>query len=205
MTILAQTVVNDARAMLNDADKTRWTDAELLGFLNQGRRDWSAIKPKTWSLTARRTITLSAGCYQTLTGLTGVEDAFALQGVVSNVAANGAMTTVIRPVTRAQLDGYRPSWQSETGTAVQNWFPDEANELAWWVYPAVTGGKIAINVSVTPGAVSLADPACPLDVMATTLMHYILYRAYLRDGEIAQNKSLSDSYLQLFTAAMSGA
>jgi hypothetical protein len=203
MAITALKVVTDARVILNDATGTRWTDAEMLAWINAGRRDMAMLKPALWNQTARRTVTLENGAYQTLTGL-GLADASALVDVLNNVKADGSVGAVIKSIPRAQLDNFRPNWKTETGNAVQNWFKDEASHYAFWIYPAVTGGKIAVNISVAPtDLAALSEQCVPLDVMATTLMHYVLYRAYAKDAEVAQNAALSSQYLQLFTAALS--
>lgn len=204
MSITAQSVVNDARVLLNDIAGARWGNAEMLSWVNAGRRDMAALSPKVWGQLAKRTVTLLAGAYQSLMTLDGVSDAFALVDVMNNATAAGKASTVIKLASRSQLDNYRPGWRSETGTAVQNWFRDEANHFGFWVYPAVSGGKIDINVSVTPADLSaLSEVIAPLDVLATTLMHYLLYRAYAKDAEVAQNAALSQNYLQLFMAGAS--
>lgn len=202
MTILAQKVVTDARLLLNDVSGTRWGDVEMLSWVNAGRRDMAMLKPTVWNQTAKRTVTLENGAYQTLTGL-GLSDASALVDVLNNVNADNSVGAVIKNTTRQQLDGFRPQWKTEVGKEVQNWFKDEASHYAFWTYPAVTGGKIDVNISVAPSDLaSLSEQCVPLDVMATTLMHYVLYRAYAKDSEVAQNAALSSQYLQLFTAAL---
>jgi hypothetical protein len=203
--ITATKVVTDARIILNDVTGTRWGDVEMLSWVNAGRRDMALLKPSVWNQTAKRQVTLGAGCYQTFPSL-GLSDASALIDVLNNVNADNSVAGVIRNTTRVQLDNFRPNWKTETGSVVQNWFKDEASHYAFWVYPAVSGGKIDVNVSVAPTDLSALSEQCvPLDVMATTLMHYVLYRAYAKDAETAQNAALSQSYLQLFTAALSAA
>jgi len=199
MATTGQKVVDDARVILQDAAGTRWADAEMLVWINNGRRDMSLIKPSLWNTLAKRTVTLSAGAYQTIS----LADAYSLVDVMNNATAADAPTTAIIKVQREQLDTFAPSWRAETGAAVQNWFRDEAHHLSFWVYPAVSGGKIHVNVNVTPNSLGALTETCvPLDVMATTLMHYVLYRAYAKDAEIAANAELSKLYLSLFTAAL---
>jgi hypothetical protein len=205
MTITAQKVVTDARIILNDVAGTRWGDAEMLSWVNAGRRDMAMLKPTVWNQTAKRQVTLAAGAYQAFHTL-GLTEASALVDVLNNVNADNSVGTVIKNTTRQQLDSFRPQWKTETGNTVQNWFKDEASHYAFWVYPAVAGGKIDVNISVAPtDLASLTLQCVPLDVMATTLMHYVLYRAYAKDSEVAQNAALSQSYLQLFTAALAAA
>lgn len=200
MGILASAVVNDARIILNDVAGTRYTNPEMLIWVNAGRRDMAALRPSVWNKTAKRTVTLASGAYQKLDEL-GVSDASSLMDVICNVSGT-TPTSTIRLIERSQLDNFKPSWRSETGKEVQHWFKDEANHFGFWIYPSVTGGKIDVNVAVAPVDLGTLEEVCvPIDVLATTLMHYLLFRAYSKEDE-ASAQAKAQAYLQLFTAAL---
>ena len=40
------------------------------------------------------------------------------------------------------------------------------------------------------------------DIFANALINFVLYRAYLKDGEFAGNQQRAGSYYQLFTASL---
>ena len=201
MAITGTVIASRARTILNDVAGTRWTDAEILGWINDGRRDMAALQPKLWGNTAKRTVVLTAGCYQRLNLLAGMADVFALDNVVNNVREDDSAGPVVRPTTRLQMDSFDPGWRSKTGTNVQNWFKDESNHFGFWVYPAVDGGKLDVEVSVSPSDItSLSDVVVPIDVMATTLLNYVMFRAYSKETESEKSVARAASYLQLFTA-----
>jgi hypothetical protein len=97
------------------------------------------------------------------------------------------------------LDSFKPGWRTERGSEVVNWFPDMTNMFAFWIYPTVTGGKLSLNVAVTPAEIpSLSSVVVPLDALFNPLLNYVLHRAYAKDAETAQSAQLSAAYLSLF-------
>ena len=184
-----------ARTLLNDDTGVRWTDAELLRWINDGRREMAALKPKVFGQTSHTTHTLDAGAYQTL-GLTG---AYAIADITRNTSGSA-----VRVVTRESLDTFRPGWVAETGAAVQNWVPDATNPLAFWVFPSVTGASIDVLALVTPPDLpALTSTALPFDQYLTPLTNYVMHRALAKDAEVAANAALSAAYLTLFSTALS--
>lgn len=197
MTILAQQIADRARIIIQDPDKTRFTDAEALTWLNEGRRAVAGIKPQVFGASSELTHTTVAGCKQRLTDGT----AFRLDSVDYNVTSGKA----IRVATKVQLDAFRPDWRSdEAADDAQNWFPDSVDPLAFYLYPAVGSGKsIKVHAYLTPAELaSLAAVALPFDQYEVALTHYVVARFYSKDAEYGGNAQLAQSYLQLFTAAL---
>jgi hypothetical protein len=80
-----------AKIVLNDVVGVRWTDPELLGWINDGRRAIAAVQPEPFNALARRTVTLTAGAYQNLSGNSEFSDMTMLKSVLHNVKADGTV------------------------------------------------------------------------------------------------------------------
>lgn len=200
MTILVSGVLSRVRALANDVAGTRWPDAELLQWVNDGRREMAALMPAVFSVTAKHTVTLVAGNYQEV----AVPNAFAITAITHNINSDFTMGAAIRETSRSAVADFKPLWQSDEGLAVQNWFRDEISPVAFWVYPSVPDGLIAVVLRVTPSELTAtSDVALPFDQFLTPLVNYVLYRVYSKNAEVAQNAQLAAAHLQLFTAAMS--
>jgi len=48
MAVTVQTIIDDARESLNDADKVRWPDAEMLIYLKNGLDTLYQMRPDLW-------------------------------------------------------------------------------------------------------------------------------------------------------------
>lgn len=200
MALTAQHVINRVRAVVNDTTAVRWLDAELLAWVNDGRRELAAYLPGVFSQTANVLHTLAAGCYQTL----AFTNAFAITSVTHNVNSDGSAGEAIRQTSRDTLDTYKAGWLADEGSSVQNWVPDIINPIGFFVYPAVVGGKVLVVARVTPAELAtVSEVALPFDQYLVPLVNYVLHRAYAKDAEVAQNANLSAAYLQLFSAAVS--
>ena len=198
MALLVSAVVLRARTLVNDTTGVRWTDPEMLLWINDGRREMATARPSIFGHGSKLTHALSAGAYQELDASTG---AYAVADIAHNLVG-GQPGPVISLVTKSSLDSFRPGWLQETGNSVQNWVVDPSNPLGFWVYPAVTGGQVAVTAMVTPAELyAMDDVALPFDQYLTTLVNYVLYRAYSKDAEAGANAQIAAAYLQLFSAA----
>lgn len=193
MTITATQVATRARYLLQDASGIRWTDTEILHWINEGRREMARIKPTVFGNGTEVTHTLTAGCRQRIT----TTDAYLIDSINYNVASGKA----IRPTTKDLLDAFKPAWRQDTGTDVQNWFSDETDPLAFWVYPAATG-DIKAHVHISPtDLTALSDTALPFDIYEPALVNYVCAKALAKEDE-AGSLAKAQAFAQLFTAAL---
>lgn len=196
--MLASEISDRARLVLNDADGVRWLDAELLKWINDGQRAVVLVRPD--ACCSNTGLTLAAGTKQTIPS-----DGLRLLDVVRNVDSNGAGGRVVRHVDRDVLDTQNVNWHSETGQAtVKNYVYDNRDPKTFYVYPpATSSARVEIVYAKNPtDCASLSSSLAIADIYADALLNYVLFRAYSKDAEFAQNLTLSGTYLQMFGAML---
>jgi hypothetical protein len=183
-TTTAQSIIDAAAFTLQDEASAQWTRAELLIYLNDGQRDACIVKPDVYTLNAA--VQLVAGTKQALpAGSNG------FVRIARNMGAAGTTPgRVPRQVLLATLDLQSPNWHSEAASAtVMEYLYDERDPKIFYVSPPqpVSGmGYVDLVHYGVPAA--LANEAAVIgldDVLKTALMHYVVYRAYLKEGEFS--------------------
>ena len=178
-TFTAQSILDKAALVLYDTGNTRWSAAELLGWLNDGQREIVALRPDTDPQTA--VVQLAVGTKQSLPA-----DGYTLLTVVRNMGTNG--TTVgaaIREVQRKQLDADSPGWHAENGyNTTDHFIFDPRTPKTFYVYPPSLGANyVELVYASVPADITDVDEITLDDVYANPLLDYVLYRAYSRDFE----------------------
>lgn len=186
--MLASALIAKARIVLQDSSSTRWTDAELLGWLNDGQREVVLIKRDAFTSSATKA--LIAGSKQTTP-----TDAVSLVDVTRNVSSSGVPTgNTVRLIEREFLDSRYPAWHSSSQkAAVIHYVFDQRNPKEFFVYPPNTGaGYVDIVYAKVPPEIASVSGSISLDgIYANGLINYILYRAYSKDAEFAPNQQQS--------------
>lgn len=195
-TITGTQISNRVGILLQDEGSTRWTAAERLGWMNDGRREMAHAKPTIFGSGTEVTHTTTAGNKQTI----GTSGAYSIVSVDSNVSTGKA----IIPCTKVYLDAFRSTWRSDSGTEVQNWFPDEIDQVSFWVYPAVgVGVDLKAHVFITPADLgALTDVALPFDQYEPVLVNYVCYRALAKEDEAGAVQK-AQAFYELFKAGLS--
>lgn len=196
--MLASEIIDRARIVLNDADGIRWLDAEFFKWINDGQRVIALVRPD--SCVANTTLTLVAGSKQTLPA-----DGLRLLDVVRNIAVDGSGARAVRHVDRDVLDTQNPSWHTDTGAQlVKNYSYDNRDPKNFYVYPpALVTSRLELIYSKNPTDVTALGSAIAVaDIYADPLLNYVLYRAYSKDAEFAQNFQLSAGYLGAFNSML---
>ena len=188
MTIAVNNLIDRARLLLQDANKVRWPDSELLGWLNDGQREVVIYKPSANTTTG--THECVAGTRQTL-------PAAALQLIdIPRNTATGGEGRAVRMVERTVLDAEMPRWHvAPKSIDIINYCYDIRTPNTFYVYPpATTTARLEIIYSVAPSDASLGGNINIPDVYANVLIDYMLYRAFAKDSDFAGSAELSASY-----------
>lgn len=196
--MLASEIIDRARVILNDADGVRWLDSEFFKWINDAQRVIALVRPD--SVVSNTTITLAAGTKQTLP-----TEALRLLDVVRNITQANSGGRAVRHVDRDVLDTQNPDWHGDTGTqTIKNYVYDNRDPKTFYVYPpALSTSKLEVIYSKNPTDVTtLANPLAVADIYADPLLNYVLYRAYSKDAEFAQNGNLAASYLGTFNSML---
>lgn len=191
--MLASDIIDRARLVLNDLDSVRWTDAELLKWINDGQRIVATVKID--ASVSNETMNLVAGTKQTLPS-----NALRLLDVVCNIDGSGNSGRAVRPVDRQILDEQTPGWHSSSQSdTIYNWVYDNRDPLHFYVYPpAKSTAKLAVKLAVKPTDVSSTSSSLSvLDTYVDPIFNFVLSRAYAKDAEFSANAELSAAYLQV--------
>ncbi|WXL27757.1 DUF6682 family protein [Ectopseudomonas mendocina] len=205
MTVTVGDVLRRARTILQERSKdgTRWTNKELLDWLNEAYSVVIGIRPGANTVTAE--VTCVAGTRQTIPS--GHER---LLSVLHNTAQQ-AKGLVITPILRAELNAMRPRWHGETPSiAIEHYVFEEDEPRIFYVYPpSATGAKVLVSCSAvpTPHAVAQASTdsteAIRLpDTYGPILLDLVLARAFTKDAEGGANQARANSHLQAAQSAL---
>ena len=192
---------------LQDTTNVRWSEAELLRYINDAQREVVNLRPEASADHAN--VQLSTGTEQAIPDV-----GLRLIKVVRNMSAAGGSATgkrTIRIVEQEILDTLEPDWHDPTvtgeaahTTTVKHYVFDEDDPRKYYVYPGVAGNAyVEIVFSRTP--TDLANTSATLyidDIYANAVIDYALYRAYMKDAEFAGNAQRASSHYQLFVGSV---
>lgn len=195
-------VIDSVKTILKEtgAEGVRWSNDELLKWLNESYAAIVAIKPDAGSVNGE--VTLAAGTKQSIPA-----DGLRLLSVVRNTAGSG--TPVIR-TDRQQIDIALPSWHTDDKSeSIENYIFDEDDPTHFYVYPpAVATAKLEIIYASVPAkhdsayTTSSTDPIKVNDSYQPVMTDYILYRAFSKDADVQASVNRAQIHLQAFNAAL---
>jgi hypothetical protein len=198
-TIISDSIIDKAQTVLQDATGVRWSDVELVSWLNDGQRNITLYKPNAY---VRNVPFLCApGTRQSLPA-----DCVQLFSVPRNLGATGVTPgRAIRPVAHDMLDARAPNWHSATPTTdVQHFTYSVLSPKTFFVYPPNTGtGYVELSYGAEPPDTTLGAAISIDNIYSTALLDYMLFRAFSKDTEFADNTRAS-AYFNAFVGAITG-
>jgi len=200
-TILASTIISNASIILQDITNVRWPLTELLEWLNEGQLEIARVKPNAYVMT--QPVQLVPGVTQSIPA-TGIS----LIDITRNLGTNGATPgRAIRKIERRILDGQLPYWASSTPVAEVLHFAYTPLDIrTFYVYPpqpAVGPNFVEMQYAAAPVQLTESTQVITLDdVYAAVLTDYLLYRAYAKDIDYAQNAASAAFYKKAFEDAL---
>lgn len=202
---MAQTpteILTRAADILQDTGNVRWPQAELLRYLNDGRRELAIHRPDVYSTVY--TMTLVAGSKQTIPS-----DGNKFIDVVRNINANDTPGRAVRIIEREILDAQNPNWHTSTSSNnTRHFMFDERAPKTFYVYPAATSGhKLEVIYSKNPVDITSEDLSSTTvlsaeDIHVGTLLDYVLYRAFSKDAEYAVNLQRAELHYRAFATSL---
>ena len=208
--MLASVVIDRAQRILNDESAVRWSEANLLDWLNEGQKAAVRLAPEAYTVTAF--VQLATGVRQNLTSLAStatLEVPLRLIDVTRNVTDATGLPALraIRLANRRSLDQYNPDWPTDTAAAVvQHYMFDSRNPREFFVYPAQPAsgqGFVEIVYSAEPADLSAtSDPIVLDDGYASALVDYIVHRALSTDAEYGANPQRVAQHFNQFMGAV---
>lgn len=197
-TTKAVDLINRVSITLQDPTFVRWTQSELLNYLNDAQRQVVLFRPDAKAVNAPFTCVNSAK--QTLPA-----DGLRLISVLRNTGGR-AITKVDRSILDVQL----PTWyETAVGTdGVKHYVYDALDPKNFYVFPKPAAAyQIDIIYAMSPVDIVIANYTTDTqvigidDIYANALMDYMMYRAYQKDSEFA-NLNRAAVYYQAFTTSL---
>lgn len=194
----AGVVLDAVRRLLTDEASVRWSDPELLLWLNAGQRQIAGIVPS--SAAKRATVTKVAGIEQTIPA-----DGIRLLSVLHNVNADNSLGRGITVVTRAEMNDIRLSWPATAASGVtKHYVYDDDEPKAFEVWPpSAPGAKVRITYSALP--VDCANRESDLGIDAIyegPLTDWVCFRAYMEDSDDPTDGQRAANHLAAFQQAL---
>jgi hypothetical protein len=197
-TTKAVDLINRVSVTLQDPTFVRWTQSELLNYLNDAQRQIVLFRPDAKAVNTA--FVCAASAKQALPA-----DGLRLINVLRNTSGK-AITRVERSILDVQL----PNWYETAVGAdgVKHYVYDALDPKNFYVFPkpaaaasieivyAMSPVDIAVNNFTTDTQVIGID-----DVYANAIMDYMMYRAYQKDSEFA-NINRSGVYFQSFSTSI---
>ena len=198
-TTTVNSLISRAALVAQDIEYVRWHRTEWLDWLNDAQREIVLVKPS--ACVKNVSVKLTPGATKhTIPG-----DGVTLVDVTRNMGQDGnTYGDAIRVTQREVLDSQRPGWHYEKNVAnkIAHFCFDSRDPKTFYVYPKAPASAHFVEVvySSTPVDCVLDGTIHLDDIYATVLLNLMLYRAYSKDAEYAQNAQLAVAYYQ---AAMS--
>lgn len=184
------------RRILLDEGGTRWPEAELLDWYNEGLLD--AITRRASLLPSVDTFTCVAGSLQSVPA-----DRIAIISIGRNLGPAATPKSGPVPVTvdKAVMDRLHPSWQADPPKATVNAVVGQpAIPRTFYVsppQPAANQGRLEITFSKRPTVVTNTSSTFePDDEYMPIIIEYLLWRGMSKDSENPQLLQLANQHLQ---------
>lgn len=197
-TTKAVDLINRVSVTLQDPTFVRWTQAELLNYLNDAQRQVVLFRPDAKAVNTAFTCVNDAK--QTLPA-----DGLRLINILRNTDGR-AVTKVDRMILDVQL----PNWYETNAAAdgVKHYVYDALDPKNFYVFPVPPANhEIDIVYAIAPVDIVISNYSTDTqvigidDIYANALMDYMLYRAYQKDSEFA-NINRAGVYYQSFTQSL---
>lgn len=197
-TTKAVDLINRVSVTLQDPTFVRWTQSELLNYLNDAQRQIVLFRPDAKAVNAA--FSCAGTAKQTLPA-----DGLRLINVLRN--ANGRAITKVE---RSILDVQLPTWyETAVGTdGVKHYVYDALDPKNFYLFPKpAAAASIEIVYAISPVDIVISNFTTDVqvigidDIYANALMDYMMYRAYQKDSEFA-NINRAGVYFQSFSTSL---
>ena len=168
-------VITEVRRLVNDTrEPQRYSDADLLGFVNQTVKRMAMIRPDLFPV-VRDIPTVPGTVVQTLPA-----DALRLVEVYNVTGGN-----VVTEVNKDTLDQTYPGWRSAPAGQPVNYMRHVRSSTMFFLYPAPESGvTLSVEYAAVPADYALEDAiTAPSVAYIPTLVDGVVYLAQSIDDE----------------------
>ena len=197
--LLVSDIISRAQDILNDTGAARWTQPEMIRWINDAMREMAVVQPSSTAKTAN--MQLSVGTRQTLPG-----GAITTIRITRNMGVSGTVPgPVPRMTTQMLMDLFQPTWHTDTpSTVVANYMRDERVPRIFFVYPPVSAPTyVEIEYSAIPTVVTATTDTLTVDDMyANPIVDYVCYRCFSKDIELPNMQTKAAAHKALFDSSL---
>lgn len=191
MAIPVSEILGKVSTVLNDSDFVRWTETELIGWINDAAAEVVIRRP--YARPVVEGIILDAGPLQSIpeNGIQLLDVTYAEGGYI------------IGRVDRKLLDEQKPDWRRMKQGRTKHFMFEEYRPKLFHVYPpAVAGAEIYITYSAPPPPASANTDTIDIGrEYLSPIISFVLYRALAKDSEFG-NGALAAAHYQAFSEAI---
>lgn len=187
-----QEVITQVRVLISDDNALmpdRFSDSDLLGFVNQAVKRTSMVRPDLFITDTTITPTADQVEQELSATVTRIME-------VHRVVGGGA----IGEVDKETMDRSAPDWTTETSGTPVNWMRHPRNPRRYFLYPAPsTGTQLSVEYIEVPSDYGLSDTIALPDSYKGAIVDCTVYLAEVVDNEHVETqraKAFLDSYLQ---------
>lgn len=191
-----QQVINEARVLINDDNSLmpeRFTDAELLGFVNQAIRRACVVRPDLFIVSEDITPTVNQVEQEFPASVTRILE-------LHRVVGGGALGEVDKET----IDRSAPNWTTEAADTPVNWMRHPRNPRRYYLYPRPeTGTEISAEYIEVPDDYILSDTIGLPDSYKSAIIDCVVALAEIVDNESVETeraKQFFDSFMQALGA-----
>ncbi len=194
----AQDVLDRVVKQLQDDTNVRWTEAELLDYINDGQRDVVRLRPDA----SVSNIPIQLTVNETLQSIPATGERFIK--LTRNMGSDGSTPgNAISVVEMDVLDQQNRGWHGDAGvTVVKHFCFLDEDPTKFYNFPrshASTQVWVQALFSIAPTDVANAAAVIGVsDLYMGSLIDYCLFRAFNKDAEYAANQTKSDKHLSNF-------
>lgn len=184
-------IITEARRLIQDTKTPyRYSDAVMLGFVNQTLKRMVTIRPDLFAVIGDFTTTANTVLQSCPADSTRLIEIFQVK--------NGNATT---EVNRATLDRTEPNWQNETAGQPVNYMRHVRNPNRFFVYPRPAAGVVLVGeYAQTPPDYTLEQEiTSPTDAYFPVAVDGVVFLAESIDNEHVNSgraKLFQDSFVQ---------
>jgi len=200
MTIAVRTIIDRAKFILQDDTSIRWTEEELVMWINSAQLEIVLLRPDAYSEVVSHVVDTSRASQEIAEALQILDVLTANDGLPDD-GGLGAPTNVVRRVERAVLDAMDLNWVKDDASPTQHYVLDDRNRKTFYLYPH--GSEyVSVLISKAPADVSDAADSLLDPIFAGPILDYVLYRAYSKDAEFAANAERATAYYTSFNTSI---
>jgi len=189
-----QEVIDAARVLINDDNALmpeRFSDAELLGFVNQAIKRTAMLRPDLFATVSTITPTADTTRQELSASVIRIME-------LHRVVGGNALVEVDKPT----MDQNYPEWHTEASGTPVNWMRHPRSPRGYYLYPApASGTTISAEFTTTPSDYALSDTIALPDAYKAALVDCVVYLAESVDDEAVVSERAKQAY-QFFLQAL---